>query len=366
MPALPIIVAIPVKNEETHIGACLDALAVQTTPFSRLVLLLNNCTDATINICRQRQAHIANIEILTVTLPACNASAGEARRLAWQHAAGVARAGTLLTTDADALPERTWIAQNLQALAAGAEVVCGQAALDAADAVAIRQGFHFDEMRQGYLLALLDEIAAIVDPDLADPWPRHQQNSGASIALTASVLQRAGGPPSVPCGEDRALIERLARVDARIRHAPDICVAVSGRLEGRAAGGMAATIKRRVAHPDRLTDSALEPATDAYRRILARTRLRAVFAGEANEAELARDLLIDPLAMRAALATPYFGTAWVNVQITSPVLQRRRVAFADLARETRQAMRLRDHVRALRNTRPANDKRFLAEPHAAP
>jgi GT2 family glycosyltransferase len=358
----PIVIAIPVQNEEAHIGACIDALAAQTVKFTRLVLLLNNCTDATLPICQQRAAHLPNIDIRNVTLPRDKASAGQARRLAWQQAALFAEGGVILTTDADAVPERFWIEQNIRALAAGADAVCGRAALHSADAGAIRRGLHFDDLREGFLLGLLDEIAAWIDPDPADPWPRHQQHSGASIAVTAAALGRAGGAPDVPNGEDRALIERLRRVDARIRHAPEICVAVSGRLEGRATGGMAAALKRRLARQDVLTDETVEPATDAYRRVLARARLRAVFGGGGGEAALAQDLLIEPMAMRAALDTEYFGAAWANVQAASPVLsRRRRVAFAELARETRLALRLRDEIRE----HQAAPLSFAAAPHEA-
>jgi len=364
MRSIPIVVAIPVKNEEAHIGACVDSLAAQTTPFTRLVLLLNNCTDATPKICRQRRAQVANIDILDVSLPPETASAGEARRLAWEHAASFAEGGVILTTDADAQPEPTWIARNFDALAAGADAVCGMAALYPTDAGAISRGVHFDELRERFLLSLLDEIAACVDPDPADPWPRHQQRSGASIALTASVLRKAGGAPGVANGEDRALIERLRTVDARIRHAPDICVRVSGRLDGRAAGGMAATIKRRVARQDVMTDDALEPTVDAYRRVMARARLRRVFAGAACQDTLARDLLIESGVMRAALDTRYFGTAWVKVQAASPVLRRRRVAFAELARETRQALRLRDELCGATAGALAADRHFAEAPGA--
>jgi len=47
----------------------------------------------------------------------------------------------------------------------------------------------------------------------------------------------------------------------------------------------------------------------------------------------------------AALDAAYFGEAWARVQAASPVLRRRRVAFAALARETRLALRLRDEIR---------------------
>ena len=74
---------------------------------------------------------------------------------------------------------------------------------------------------------LLDEIASIVLPDPADPWPRHREESGASIAITVEMFRRIGGLPSRPSGEDRALIEMLRSLDALVRHDPHISVTVS-------------------------------------------------------------------------------------------------------------------------------------------
>src|SRR6201999_3878982 len=140
-------------------------------------------------------------------------------------------------------------------------------------------------------------------------WPRHQQHSGASIAVTATALRRAGGPPAVPNGEDRALIEKLRLADTKISHAPEVSVSVSGRLDGRAAGGMADTIRRRLVSPDIFADAALEPAVDAYRRTLAKARLRLVRQTRCDVTHLAEELLIAPDALLAALSAPYFGTA---------------------------------------------------------
>jgi GT2 family glycosyltransferase len=340
-----IIVAIPVKDEQARIGACLAALASQTRPFDHLVLLLNNCTDRTAEICLMAQRATPSLKIIACTLPVGLASAGEARRLALAHAMALAEHAIILTTDADALPDPDWIALNVSEFQNGADVVCGMAALDANDARAIRAGLHFDNMREAFLLHMLDEITAMADPDPADPWPRHQQNSGASIAMRAATLRLAGGAPCVAVGEDRALINRLCEVDARIRHAPGITVRVSGRLEGRAEGGMADTIKRRITRQDAMTDAGVEPAIDAFRRALACARLRAVRAGQASATALADDLGIPRPDFDLALRATYFGAAWAQLQRLSPVLQRRRVAFAYLARETRQALYLRDQLR---------------------
>jgi len=43
--------------------------------------------------------------------------------------------------------------------------------------------------------------------------------------------------------------KKLRLVDTKIRHAPEVSVSVSGRLKGRAAGGMADMIRRRLVAP---------------------------------------------------------------------------------------------------------------------
>jgi len=356
-----LVVAIPVKNEEALLKACLDALARQIAAPDHIFLLLNNCTDGSGEIARAAAARDKRIIAAQVELAGPLASAGEARRLALAAAEKLAGPdGIIITTDADCQPDAGWTAKNLREIARGADVVCGAARIIAEPGHA---GLHFDLAREAMYAALLDEIAAIVDPDPADPWPRHQQHSGASIAMTTKILSAAGGAPRVPHGEDRALVARFRLADAKIRHAPDIEVPVSGRLNGRAQGGMAESLSRRARQPDRETDAALEPAVDAYRRVLAKARLRALGNDKRAAEILARDLLIDPDLLTVALRSGTFGAAWAIVQRLSPVLRRRRVKFADLARETRQAMAIRDSA-ALDGTMRLVPARHGGGPHA--
>jgi glycosyltransferase involved in cell wall biosynthesis len=44
---------IPVYNEERHIGACLDAVALQTIPPLEVIIVDNNCTDRTLEIAQK-------------------------------------------------------------------------------------------------------------------------------------------------------------------------------------------------------------------------------------------------------------------------------------------------------------------------
>jgi len=114
-PSLGAIAAIPVRDEEDRIEACLDALLAQRDLSGRplpsdalgLVLLLNNCSDRTAAIARGRLAASgAPFAVVNVALPPSQANAGFARRLALDLAAlwlerADRRDGVLLTTDAD-------------------------------------------------------------------------------------------------------------------------------------------------------------------------------------------------------------------------------------------------------------------------
>jgi hypothetical protein len=189
-----IVVAIPVKDEVERIGNCLRALS-QQSGISRhqIVLLLNNCTDDTAVVVRNLTPNLAvPIHQFEVTLPPEQANAGYARRLAMQAAEKfVAPQGVLLTTDADACVYPDWISANLLALRQGADAVAGCIEIDPAEAALIPPKLHEDDARECAYAALLDEIEARLDWDSADPWPRHSEHSGASIAVTVDAT---GGP----------------------------------------------------------------------------------------------------------------------------------------------------------------------------
>ena len=343
----PIVVAIPARDEEQKIASCLRALARQTVLPDRIVLLLNNCTDATAAVARQAARDSATtLHILSHELPPALATAGHARRLAMHAAAGLASPeGVLLTTDADSRADPQWIATNLAAIARGADAVAGAIELDPADWDKIPYVLHEDDARECAYDALCDEIVSILDPDPDDPWPRHTSDAGASIAVTARAYARVGGIPELPTGEDRAFIAALRRIDARIRHAPECQVFVSGRTEGRAQGGMADTIRRRLIAPDLTVDDRLEPVEICARRARLRRLARAAWMGRTPLQPLSRCAGIDPARLRALLDRPRFGAAWAEIEAAAPVLARVLVPVAELARQTARAREIRDALR---------------------
>jgi glycosyltransferase involved in cell wall biosynthesis len=338
----PVVVAVPAKDEAERLPACLDALTRQRGAHGHTVLILvNNSSDDSANLVRRfAAASPVPVRVEDVTLHEGEATAGGARRVAMHKAAALAGdGGIILTTDADGCVAPDWLSANLRSIAAGADAVAGRAVIDPAEEALIPQALRDADARECGYAALLDELAARIDPDPADPWPRHDEHSGASIAVTVDAFSRAGGIPAMPTGEDRAFFRQLQRIDARVRHAPEVQVVVSGRIEGRAAGGMADTIRRRLVCPDVFLDDRLEPALDAALRCRLRRRARLLWADAARTQAaadaLANALRLPRLLVRTSLAGGPFGAAWNDLESESPRLRRRRrVAAAAVLHET--------------------------------
>jgi hypothetical protein len=272
-PSLGAIAAIPVRDEEDRIEACLDALLAQRDLSGRplptdalgLVLLLNNCSDRTAAIARARLAGSgAPFAVVNVALPPSQANAGFARRLAldlaalWLERAG-RRDGVLLTTDADSRVPPQWLARNLAAIQAGCGAVAGRVTLEPAEEGLLPQALMRRAARENAYEQALLALSARIDPVAHDPWPNHWSASGASYGVTLDAYRAIGGLPYPASGEDRALADMLLRHDIPIRHDPDIVVVTSARLDGRACGGVSDTIRMRCEDPEAPGDEKLEP-----------------------------------------------------------------------------------------------------------
>jgi hypothetical protein len=349
--SLAYVVAIPALNEEEHIGACLEALDGQVgARLDHIVLFANNCSDDTVAVARSvRFASGARLHVVEASLAPEEANAGAARRRAMDAALPLAGlGGLLLTTDADGLVDPDWLAATQKAMDSyGADVVAGWAELHPLDWERIPVQLHEDDARECEFDALCDEIHGLLDPDPCDPLPRHTQHSGASIAVTVDAYLRCGGVPTVACGEDRALVAALRRVDAGVRHDPAVRVVVSGRMDGRAAGGMAETIRRRMLKPDEMLDYRLEPAADCTHRAYCRGPLRHAFNAPTAELSALGDVLAIPIgALRPFLNSEFFGQAWEPVEAASPRLKRTRVSVANMAEEVAAAEEILKKLRA--------------------
>lgn len=274
-----VIVAIPAHNEAERIEACLRALSEQrsldgtTLPpgtFS-VILYVNNSTDGTDAVARSLIGTLPyDLDILKVWLDDADASAGGARRLAMAEAArrleAVAGNGILMTTDADTVVPPEWIAHAISIIGNGVDAVTGGLVLDAADEARLPVHLKARGALEARYGGLLCELESRFDPQDYDPWPRHADEPGASLALTLASFKAIKGVPRQALGEDKALCNALRREGFRIRHAPELSVTTSGRLTGRACGGCADTMRQRIVHPNSPCDDRLEPIWSAIAR----------------------------------------------------------------------------------------------------
>ena len=361
----PTAVAVPACNEAETIGACLSALLDQRdltgSPLPsgdiKIVVLANNCTDATAEIAR---GFGEAVEVLDLALPAPAANAGTARRMAMDAAAArLPRWGGLIcTTDADSRPRRDWIAQLWRAVDAGAGAVAGVVDFDFAPGhVPV---FSEARRRESLYSALQAEIIAHVDPEAHNPWPNHIWAWGANLAVTAQAYRRVGGLPARPLAEDRAFVDALRLHDVPVRHCLSARVWTSPRPVGRAQGGLASLVADHTGQDCSPCDAALEPAREVWRRAAWRRRLRRAYA-DGRLAPAVQDRLgLKAEVLAEALRQPTFGAAWSLVEAASPRFRARRLSPGDLPHEVRRARRLLDRLRPTRDGADPPDRLHAA------
>ena len=317
-----ILVAIPVKNEVDRIGPCLKALATQRrrdggpcAPFE-VLLFVNNSDDGTADVATRLASSLPFPLVVTeATLVGPHASAGGARRRAMEaaaqrlldHAGPDAMPddvpGILLTTDADSRVPPDWIDSNVAAIAAGVDAVAGTVALDPDDEAALPAALKARGALEARYERLVCALETRLDPQPHDPWPRHPTESGASLAVTLSSFRAVGGVPDLALGEDRALVAALRDAGYRIRHDPGITVITSGRLEGRAAGGCADTMRLRIERPEALCDPYLRPVWSI---------LRERSAGAEPAPALAPDQLAHQIRVAHVILSALAFEAWLR------------------------------------------------------
>ncbi len=361
------VVAIPVKDEEEHLADCLAALAAQEDDKGEslapgafgIVVLLNNCRDNSAEVMRRVvQSFPFPLIIVERELPSQSAHAGAARRIAMDLAAewleaSFAKGKLLLTTDADSRVGPRWVTANLKAAAEGADAIAGRLSLDPEDALKLPPHLHERGRLESAYESRLIEINALLDPRPHNPWPHHATASGATLAVTLEAYRRVGGLPQLALGEDRGLIEALELRDARIRFAPDIEVVTSGRLVGRASGGVADTIKIRCEDPDALCDQNLEPARTAVLRAGWRAKARALYAeGGVRKVRPFIGPLCERDCVKELAVTATFGELWKKIEERSPWLHRRRLAPAELPDEI---VRAEEALSSLRKRVPSQN-----------
>lgn len=258
-PACRLCVAIPVYNEEADIAHTLAALYAQVDLHGQplnpelyeVLILANNCTDGTGEIVRRFAArHPAlRLHLIEILLPAPNAHVGAARRLVMDEALrrleGLGqKRGIIAATDGDTRVRPNWVATNLAEFALGVDAVGGRILASPEQVEALEPGTRLYYRLDTAYRTLKAAYETVLDPNPANPWPRHHHCFGASLAVTAEAYRRAGGLPVVHCLEDMAFTDALERLGARVRQSPAVNVLTSLRVSGRVDVGLSWTLSK--------------------------------------------------------------------------------------------------------------------------
>lgn len=327
-------IVLPARNESALLPIALQAIAEQRhVPFEyEVIVLANNCSDDTAARARSFAANCraCAVHVVEVAWPAELANVGRARRALMEEATQrVQRAGSLrglvISTDADTRVAPDWLRATAAAIDAGADAVGGRIVpeLDDGLTATAKRLVRLDDAHRIWRTRL----ESLVDPDPADPWPRHHQHFGASLAVTAEAYRAVGGQPLVPYLEDEALVRVLRLEDKRIRHCPQVRVHTSARLDGRAEVGLSWQLREwstraAGASGPLVADPAHEARRWAQRRLARQLWRRARLSRERAEPgaigaieALAGELHIDRhgLAERVSDASS-FGRLWDGIE----------------------------------------------------
>ena len=320
-------VVVPVRNEADGIALTLDALRNQFTISNKqldstqyeVLVLTNNCTDDSYELVRryQRRHPAFALCVANITLPPDQAHIGTVRRILMDEACrrlleGGHPQGVIASTDGDTLVDPYWISHILREIDAGTDAVGGRILTQSEPGPS-----RLPHLRDALYRHLLAQLESTVDPCPYDPWPRHFQHFGASLAVTCQAYLRAGRLPVVPYLEDDALVRALHRVDARVRRSKAVRVYTSARLQGRVAVGLSWQLQqwanqRKVGCCQLVEDPALSLTRFHLRHDLRLTWTQRTQPGNLTRlAPLARQLNVSTNWLMGQMATcTYFGRYW--------------------------------------------------------
>ena len=227
--------------------------------------------------------------------------------------------GIILTTDADSTVSSTWFADNVRHLGRWSRLRCRIYRRRTARNCQSRTGHFFPA--DGLKTPTRSDCRNLCPLRSAPARPLAQPPGllRCKSCRQASAYCAVGGLPPKALGEDIAFTDLLDRNGFKVRHALDVSVSTSCRLDGRASGGAADTMRHRRDVPDAACDDELEPARQTLRKALMRGHLRDAW----QQRELGR-----ALAAACCVPTPLaawqgsFNDVWDQVCRHYPALRR--------------------------------------------
>ncbi len=277
------------RDEAEHLPKTLEAFANQVdlqnrplnTNFYEILVLANNCRDASAQIARQwrkRHPHI-NLHVAEISLPPKNSNIGFVRRRLMNEAfrrltSNKSGGGIIMTTDGDTSVAPDWIIQTVGEIKRGADAVGGRILIDSDELARMNDCARYFHLLDEEYRLLAAEYECYLDRLAHDFRPRHHQHFNGSFAVTTAAFERAGGVPDVPFLEDIAFYHALLRVDAKVRHSPAVKVYTSARHSGRSQIGLSFQLNEWKKLGEKRAKFTVESARAIRNRILTRKVLR--------------------------------------------------------------------------------------------
>ncbi|MCZ4222541.1 glycosyltransferase [Pedobacter rhodius] len=290
--SLKLSIIVPAKNEANFVTHALDALrnqydeSGQPVPHEiyEVLVLANNCSDDTFKICEHYQSAYPEFRLHTeaIELSPANAHIGTVRRILMDAAycrlmRKAGPRGVIVSTDSDSKVDKHWVHNIMLEMDKGVDVVGGR--ILPGDTPALAKIHHLRDVTYRFLRSRLE---AELDPCTSNPWPRHFQCYGPSLAVTCEIYERAGRLPAIPYLEDEEFRKALKRVDAKIRHAPKVRIHTSSRLLGRVAFGFSVQLQQWNDMSINREQQMVEPLQRIISVLLIKNELRRLWASIAE------------------------------------------------------------------------------------
>ena len=335
---LGVLACVPARNEVDRLSTSLDALAASLDRLaepSGVLVLVNNASDGSADVAwNWARTGTLPVAVVEARLAPGIADAGHARRLALDLGRLVVRPdAVLLTTDADTRVARDWAARLVGHVQRGAGLAAGMIDVERSEFAALPPAVHGVERAERALFREHARLWSLLVPD--DPVSLGLRVGGASLAVSVRAYDRVGGLPALAACEDRAMVARMIEHDEAVAFDERALIHTSCRLAGRAEGGMAGMLSRRVSERDPLCDEALRSARSYALLCLAWRALRGGANAEQRDRLTARlGCAPDALEPRAS-----HGRQWTALLRALPPEPRLRAS--DVRREIVRARALR-------------------------
>lgn len=224
-------VVVPACNEEAMIEACIDSILAAlegcaNVESSWISIVADSCTDRTAERARARLIGRGEVIECTASSPGVARGLGVDRVL--MRFGGRAPADIwIANTDADSQPDADWITRQL---ALAEQHYCGVAGIVRLQSTGLEQ----------------PEVIHALDDYVLHPDGTHPHVHGANLGIRADAYLDAGGWSTLALAEDHCLWSRVRARGWCVVSSIASVVSTSGRLQGRAAGGFADTLRRKV------------------------------------------------------------------------------------------------------------------------